>query len=158
MILSQWGKKWGISTEAVNDLRRLMGSINTDPVDAIGNSSESGVQAALRLEASRKGVLLWRKNCGAVQTDAGRFTRYGLCNDSQKMNAMIKSHDLIGIRPVMITQHHVGMLIGQFVSREVKAEGWRWSGSDREVAQNRFAELVVSLGGDAAFVTGEGSL
>lgn len=158
MLISKWAKKWNIPPEAIAELRLAMGTISTDPVASIGNSSEAIVQCTVRLEASRKGLRLWRNNSGAVHTDDNRFIRYGLCNDSQKMNAMIKSHDLIGIRPVKITHAHVGLLIGQFVSREVKAEGWRWSGSDREIAQNRFSELVISMGGDAAFVTGEGSL
>jgi hypothetical protein len=71
------------------------------------------------------------------------------------MNRSLKSADLIGIQPVLITPAHVGCVIGQFVSREVKRPGWRYRGSDREQAQKAWADLVNSLGGNAAFTTGE---
>jgi hypothetical protein len=50
------------------------------------------------------------------------------------------------------------MMIGQFMSREIKKEGWRYTGDEDEVAQLRWLELVVAYGGDACFTTGEGSL
>lgn len=74
------------------------------------------------------------------------------------MNKVIKSADLIGIRPVLITPGHVGLVIGQFVSREIKPTGWKYTGKAREEAQLRWAELVAACGGDAAFATGEGTL
>lgn len=120
--------------------------------------SEAAVQVAVRLEAARKGVALWRNNVGVLLDRRGVPVRYGLANDSSAVNANFKSADLIGIRPVLITPAHLGLTIGQFVSREVKAEGWRYTGDEREVAQLRWAELVLSLGGDAAFCTGEGTL
>lgn len=101
---------------------------------------------------------LWRNNVGGTYTEEGSFLRYGLANDSKQMNDAIKSHDLIGIRPVLIEQHHVGKIIGQFVSREVKAAGWKYRGTKREEAQLRWAELIASLGGDACFANGEGTL
>ena len=74
------------------------------------------------------------------------------------MNDAIKSSDLIGIRPVVITEQHVGTVIGQFVAREIKAGDWKYRGSAREKAQGKFLELVASLGGDAAFANKEGTL
>lgn len=120
--------------------------------------SEAAVGVQVRLEASRLGIRLWRNNVGAGYMQDGSFIRWGLCNDSAAVNAKIKSADLIGIRPVLITPEMVGRTIGQFVSREVKAADWRWRGTDRERAQLAWAELVNSLGGDAAFTTGPGSL
>ena len=120
--------------------------------------SESKIQSLLRLEAVRVGARLWRNNVGACYTREGAFLRYGLANDSSVMNAQIKSADLIGIRPVMITPADVGRVIGQFVSREVKPSNWRYAGTPREQAQLAWAELILSMGGDACFVTGEGSL
>jgi hypothetical protein len=121
-------------------------------------TSEAGILSDIRLEASEKGARLWRNNVGATYTQSGNFIRYGLANDSSQLNAVIKSADLIGIRPILITQEHVGMIIGQFISREVKKPGWRYSNTDRERAQSAWAELILSLGGDACFTTGRGTL
>jgi hypothetical protein len=121
-------------------------------------SSEASTSAIVRLEASRKGLRLWRNNVGAAMTDTGSFIRFGLANETAQMNKQIKSADLIGIRPVLITPEHVGRVIGQFVSRECKRPDWKWRGDEREQAQWRWAEIVASLGGDALIVTGEGSL
>ena len=119
--------------------------------------SEAEVLAIVRLEASRLGLRLWRNNVGATYTEKGAFIRYGLANDSKNINEIIKSADLIGIRPILIKPEHVGLVIGQFVSREIKPTGWKYRGSEREVAQMEWANLIITLGGDAAIVTGEGS-
>lgn len=157
--LYQWAARHGVSVEAVADLRALFG-MNGDcaPLARSHGTGESGVQMALRMEAANKGLRLWRNNVGALEDKTGRFVRYGLANDSKQVNERIKSADLIGCRPVTIAPHHVGTVIGQFVSREVKEPGWRYTGTDREQAQLRWIELVVSLGGDAAFATGQGTL
>jgi hypothetical protein len=79
-----------------------------------------------------------------------------LANESDAMNRTIKSADLIGIRPLLITEADVGRIVGQFLSREVKAPGWRPRANDpHETAQRAWARLVADLGGDAAFTTGE---
>jgi hypothetical protein len=46
----------------------------------------------------------------------------------------------------------VGKTIAQFVSRECKPEGWRFSNSPREEGQAKWAGLVNAAGGDACFV------
>lgn len=120
--------------------------------------NERDVQNLIRLEASRKGLRLWRNNVGAAYLQDGTFVRYGLANETKAMNDAIKSSDLIGIRPTLITAAHVGSVFGQFVAREVKASGWRYTGTTREQAQNAFLEIVLSLGGDAAFATGDDTL
>lgn len=157
MNLNQWAIKWGVPYEALEDLRREFGLVNTDPQPKVGES-EAAIQTRVRLEASRKGLRVWRNNVGACMDENGNFIRYGLANDSKQMNDLIKSSDLIGLRPVVIQQSHVGQVIGQFVAREVKAAGWSYSGTAREEAQLKFLELVAALGGDAAFVNCEGSL
>jgi len=155
--LNEWAIRWGVPFEAVEDLRRIMGSIATDPAIKFGES-EAAIQTRIRLEASRAGCRLWRNNVGGTYTEDGSFIRYGLANESKQMNDSIKSSDLIGIRPVLITPQHVGQILGQFVAREVKPEGWRYCANKREAAQLRFLELVFSLGGDAGFATGEGTI
>lgn len=120
--------------------------------------SESGISSDIRLEASELGYRLWRNNVGATYTPSGQFIRFGLANDSTQLNRVIKSADLIGIRPILITQEHVGLIIGQFISREVKHPGWVYKGTERERAQLAWAELVNSLGGNACFTTGRGTL
>lgn len=158
MNLEQWAIKWGVSYEAIQDLRKQFGAINTDPVSPVRGNSEAAVQNEIRLEASKAGLRLWRNNVGAIKDERGVPVRYGLCNDNAQLNASLKSSDLIGIRPVLIQPHHVGTVIGQFVAREVKAPTWRYTATTREMAQLRFLELVTSLGGDACFANSVGTI
>lgn len=157
MNLTQWAIKWGIPPQAVQDLRQEFGLVNTDPQPQVGES-EAAIQTRIRLEATQKGCRVWRNNVGGTYTEDGSFLRYGLANDSRQMNELIKSSDLIGIRPLLIQQNHVGQVIGQFIAREVKAANWGYSGSKREEAQLNFLNLVASLGGDAAFANSVGTL
>lgn len=150
--LEDWATRWRIPLAAVIELRRSMttSEIRYDP-----GTSEAAVQSQVRLEASRKGCRLWRNNVGAGYLQDGTFVRWGLANDSKKMNDAIKSSDLIGIRPVDIGG---GRIIGQFVAREVKHSGWKFKGDNHEKAQLRFLEIVNGLGGDGKFAVGEGTL
>lgn len=150
--LHDWARKWGLSVECLRDLQITLGTYTPPlaPDDPSVGKSEAWAQSALRIEASRKGVKLFRNNVGALADKTGRFVRYGLANDSAAQNAMLKSGDLIGIRPVLIGGH----IFGQFVSREMKAPGWQYTGTDREVAQLNWINLINSCGGDAAFATG----
>lgn len=120
--------------------------------------SEALVSVHVRLEAAERGGVLWRNNVGAAMDTRGNFIRYGLCNDSKGVNKNLKSSDLIGIKPLLIKPHHVGATIGQFTARETKRAGWAFTNSEREKAQLRFLELVLSMGGDACFATGKGTL
>jgi hypothetical protein len=144
--LDQWARDWGISPVAMADLRMRQGAL---PVSRLGAAvtSEAAVQQQVRLEAAERGILLFRNNVGALQDESGRWVRYGLANDSTQLNARFKSGDLIGLRSN-----------GQFVSREIKAGNWRYTGTEREVAQLAWIELIQSHGGDAAFATGRGTL
>ena len=117
--------------------------------------NEATIQALERLAAAQRGDILFRNNVGVLLDRRGVPVRFGLANDSAAVNDHTKSADLIGIRRVLITPEMVGRTIGQFLSREVKAEGWRFTGTPREIAQLRWIELVTSYGGDAAFSTGD---
>ena len=46
---------------------------------------------------------------------------------------------------------------GQFVARECKKEGWKFSGDKHEAAQLAFINFVNARGGDARFASGPGS-
>ena len=158
MQLDQWARDWGISAQAIADLRNRIGSSYTNIEPTANLLSEAGVQSRIRLEASQKGCRLWRNNVGAFTSPEGNFIRYGLANESASVNKKIKSADLIGIRPVLIKPYHVGTTIGQFMSREIKAAGWRYTGNEREQAQLTWAELILSLGGDACFADSTGTI
>lgn len=157
-LLYQWGADWRIPFEALRDLQRRMGVYPDESDTSARSGSEAAVQAALRVEASKVGARLWRNNVGVLTDSRGIPVRYGLANDSAETNRVMKSGDLIGIKPVTVAQHMVGWTLGVFLSREVKRPGWRYSGSEREQGQLRWAEHVLALGGDACFVTGPGTL
>ena len=158
MILTEWAKRHNIPPHMIAELRLLMlgGDVTPDAPAAPG--SEAAVQNAIRLEASRAGHRLFRNNVGVLRDDRGIPVRFGLANDSAALNKICKSSDLIGIKRVLITQDMVGSHIGQFLSREVKRSNWKYSGTEREVAQLAWINMVVALGGDAKFATGEGTL
>ena len=153
MKLYQWAQRWNVPIQAIRELEALMG-VEPPPVSGpVEGLSETAVQNRARLKAAKAGEYLWRNNSGVLEDQTGRPVRYGLANDSARYNKVVKSSDLIGIRAVEIQPEHVGTRIGQFVARECKPQGWVFTGTEREIAQRRFIELVVSLGGDAAFVS-----
>lgn len=156
MKLHTWAARWHIPLAAIVELQNIYG-MNGTADDRVGKS-EAYAQSVVVLEGARKGVRLWRNNVGVLKDDTGRPVRYGLANRNSDENEIIKSGDLIGIRPMLITPDLVGATIGQFVSREIKEPGWRYAETEREVAQLRWAEMISALGGDAGFATGEGSL
>lgn len=160
MSLHDWARRWGVSAEALRDLQATLGTwaAPLPPGSTATGKSESWAQNEVRLEASERGVAMFRNNVGALKDERGRVVRFGLANDSAALNDVIKSGDLIGVRPVVITPAHVGQTIGQFVSREIKAPGWQYSGTGREPAQLAWAALINSKGGDAAFATGRGTI
>ncbi len=154
--IQEWAKRWAIPPEALADLHDRIVSQLPDVVMRRGHpAGEDYVQAAVRLDAARQGVHLWRNNVGALVDDRGVPVRYGLANDSRQVNEVIKSADLIGWKPVVITPHMVGMRLGVFVSVECKKADWR-EGEDRkrEAAQKEWARLVTAAGGIAHITTG----
>lgn len=157
MNLNQWAIKWGVPYDAVEDLRREFGTSNQTPTIREGES-EAAIQTRVRLEAAEKGIKLLRNNVGVLKNIDGVPVRYGLANDSKALNKKVKSADLIGIKPILITKEMIGYTIGQFISRETKPGGWKYSDTERERAQLRWGEIIISLGGDAAFCNSEGTL
>lgn len=155
--IHEWARRNGVSHTALSELAQLMGVESTEHQSG-GERSEARVQDEARLKASKLGWRLFRNNVGSLRDERGIPVRYGLCNDTPAMNKRVKSSDLIGIRPVIITPAMVGTTLGQFVAREVKREGWKYKGTEHEQAQLRFGEIVTSLGGDFKFYNGSGEL
>lgn len=153
MILSDWAIRWGVPAAAIADLQTRLLGLDGGADVAVPGRSEAAVQANARFVARKRGIYLWRNNVGAGYSEDGQFMRWGLANDSAQVNKVLKSADLIGCAPRVIQPSDVGKLIGQFVSWECKAEGWRYTGTPREVAQVAWANLVNSLGGEARFVS-----
>ena len=158
MLIHEWAARWGVPSIAVEDLKRSMGLFGTDPEHSRGATSEAAVQNIIRLEASRVGGRLWRNNVGVAMDERGIPIRYGLCNDSKALNTQVKSSDLIGILPIVVTGAMVGQKVGIFLAREVKAPGWAYTGTAREQAQLKFLNIVAGLGGDACFAAGGGTI
>jgi len=144
MNLLQWAAKWRVSPEALKDLAAtsIYNETNTEQPEGV-------VQQAVRLGAARSGRLLWRNNRGAGKMASGTFVRYGLANDSKALGDAVKSADLIGIDPVVVTPEMVGTTVGLFLSVEVKREGWKYSGTLEECAQLQWKAIVEAKGGRA---------
>ena len=122
-------------------------------------SSEMATQQRIRLLAAQHGTPLLRNNSGASTDDKGRLIRYGLGNDSSKINKHFKSSDLIGIWPIVVTPEMVGQTLGVFFAVEVKAPGWKFRDSDaRAVAQRNFGDWVQRHGGIFTFATSEADI
>ncbi len=151
-VIDDWAHRWGIPPEAMADLRAQLTTKTPSP--SPGNK-EVDVISNVRLIASETGWIVFRNNVGACYDNTGHFIRYGLANDSAQLNKSLKSSDLVGIRPVIIDPTHLGRTIGQFVALECKRPNWKFKGTKREQAQERFLTLIASNGGYARFSTGE---
>lgn len=148
--LDEWARAWGVSPEAIQDLAVRL-TVESEITPGHGEAETLGL---VRLRASQAGWRVFRNNVGACHTNDGRFIRYGLANDSKRINEALKSSDLIGIRPVRIDSAHLGRVLGQFVALECKRPGWVFTGGAREQAQQDFLSIVDALGGYARFTTG----
>ena len=161
MIFRQWAAKWNIPIQAILEFELLTGqggaAVEPDD-DEAPTGSETRQQSIIRLEAANKGITLFRNNVGALIDSRGVPVRYGLANESKQMNKRIKSGDLIGIEPVLITPDMVGQTIGRFISVEVKREGWAYSDTEHEQAQRNWLQLVIAKGGRALFANKSGLL
>ncbi len=147
MTLYEWAQRWSIPQMAMNEL------VNMSVPDAavMTGESEATVQNRIRAYAPTLGNRLWRNNNGAGKNDRGDYMRWGLGNDSQRVNKLFKSSDLVGMTPLIIQPHHVGRKLGVFTTIEVKKAGWKWSGDETEQAQLRFINVVKEAGGLGCF-------
>lgn len=150
MTLDEWAQRWQIPSQAMQELVNLY-----NPTITEGGGSETAAQSRIRVAATRAGIMLWRNNSGAVtDLETGRLVRYGLANDSARLNKHLKSSDLIGITPVAWQ----GRRFGLFTAIECKRPGWRGPENDRDRAQAAYLTLVNSLGGIGRFATSEADL
>ena len=147
--LYTWANRWGCPAEAIVQLLDIVDPTRASLPQTTSETTEAAVVANLRVKAARMGCSLWRNNNGACVDDTGRHIRYGLGNDSSKLNASWKSSDLIGITPVMSSKP--GQVFGVFAAVECKKPGWSIQNTDREVAQSNFLSTVKALGGLAMF-------
>jgi hypothetical protein len=101
--------------------------------------TESQIQAdILRLINSRSDARVFRNHVGKVCDQQGRWHSFGLAPGSS---------DLIGWRQVVIQPEHVGTIIAQFLSLEVKTETGRLSDQ-----QKTWQRIVNQHGGCARLV------
>ena len=136
--LLQWAMRWQVPAAALDELMSM------DDIDDSGTvgPSEMSVLKKCRLQADVLGGVLWRNNSGATFDKNGRMIRYGLGNDSKKLNRDYKMPDLVGIRRD-----------GRFWSAEIKRPGWSGVSNDREKAQANAGRHIESLGGLFTFAT-----
>lgn len=154
-VLHQWAADWKHSPHSVIDLLTRLGmGFEPQRFIELEGWSEAAIQNKVRLDGAKQGILMWRNNVGALPDATGRILRYGLCNDSKEMNTRVKSSDLIGIIPTLITPAHVGQTLGQFGAWEVKEYGWKYTGDAHEAAQAKFGQIVIAKGGSFKFTTG----
>ncbi len=173
MNLELWAKKHNISQVALDDFKSMVGILESSvKSESTRTGDESKNQNNVVQESSEKGGRLYRNNvgataakihtkcmaCGKTHVAYQQPVRYGLCNESTKVNQVFKSSDLVGLMPVLITPEMVGATIGQFTAREIKHTGWKYTGTEREQGQLNWINLVLSLGGNACFATGPGTL
>lgn len=145
MNLIEWATKHRVSPEALRELCEA--ALYVQPDD--DHAGEAAVVAEVRRAAAYRKIYLFRNNRGAGKTDTGQFVRYGLANDSKKFGDEWKSGDLIGWESMLITEDMVGTFIARFLSVEVKARDWKFSGTARDIAQVQWATLVNAQGGRA---------
>jgi len=152
MNLSQWAVRHGITGDAMAELVALLAQAPAPDVHPASDASEAAVQAAIRLEAPHKRAPLWRNNVGVAEGRDGVPIRFGLANDSARLNRSVKSSDLIGVVPMLIQHHHLGRTIGAFGAFECKRGNWTYSGTKREQAQKKYMDIVSGAGGCSGFV------
>jgi hypothetical protein len=113
--------------------------------------TETDVSATIRIEGAKRGLVLMRNNSGAFKDASGRWIRFGLGNDSKRVNELMKSSDLIGT----MSGVYWGFpnIFGIIACVESKKPGWRYVGTERELAQLAFINLMRRHGGFACFAT-----
>ncbi len=150
MNLNAWAARHSVSQAAINELMFML-AVDPAPGSEATQRSEAAGQQEIRLAGSTMGGCLWRNNVGAFTADDGTPVRYGLANDSPRVNKRVKSSDLIGFLPFKIAPQHIGQTLAVFIAVECKRGDWVWHNTDREQAQRRYHQIVQLGGGCAGF-------
>ena len=148
--VAEWAARHGVDANGIVELLRILTMPPENPTTPVARS-EMATQADIRLRAPAWGGMLWRNNTGVLKDDSGTPVRFGLANDSAKLNKHVKSADLIGFMPRIVGAADVGLMLPVFTAVECKRGGWTWGGNVREVAQQRFLNIVKVAGGVAGF-------
>lgn len=151
--LNDWGTRYRIPPEALQELLDFL--TPPAPLTSSTTSSEARVQRQVRLATNATSGLLLRNNSGTLTDSRGVPVRFGLGNDSAKLNKEFKSSDLVGLTPILIEPRHVGFYWGVFTSIEVKKGDWRYRGNETERGQLAFINAIKARGGIAGFATSE---
>lgn len=154
MNFLEWAVAAGLTMEQIRSYQYHLGTYDERLTDGEG-SSEAAVVARCKVRASKMGGRLWKNHKGAAVLQDGTFMRYGILNESKRISDDIKSSDLIGVYPLVITQDMVGSTVGQLWLVEVKEEDWHFTGDAHEMAQLKFLELGLAMGARATFATSE---
>ena len=150
--ITHWAQRHNVSPAALRELTEILcPDIHTSDAEGYGN--EAQVQAQIRKASPFAKAWLGRNNRGAMEKD-GRWIRFGLANDSNAIDKVFKSGDLIGITPRLVMPEHIGQVWGLFTNVEVKEPGWKFTpGDKRAIAQLAFNRHVIKYGGIAGFCT-----
>lgn len=153
--LTEWAHKHGVTGAALRELIEIIyPDVNSLIPDPESYENESQVQAQIRLEAPKHGAWLGRNNRGAMMNDKGRLVRFGLANDSDKIDKVFKTGDLVGGTQRMVMPEHIGQIWDIYTNVEVKEPGWRFTpGDKRAVAQLACINYHRKRGGIAGFCT-----
>jgi hypothetical protein len=154
MNFYEWARAEGLTFAQIRSYQLHLGTYDERLTDGEG-SSEAAVVKRCQVRASKVGGRLWKNHKGAAVLQDGTFMRYGLLNESKRISDEIKSSDLIGVYPLVITTDMVGSTIGQLWLVEVKEEDWHYTGDAHETAQLKFLELGLAMGARATFATSE---
>jgi hypothetical protein len=150
MTFDEWATRWALHPQAIAELIAL-GTEYSTPED---QRSEAYATSAGRRELGNRGIISMRNNVGALEDSKGRVVRFGLMNESEKVNKTMKSSDEILIIPYRVKAEDVGRKLGLFGAIEFKRPSWVYSGEGREGAQLNFIRMVQAAGGFATFANG----
>lgn len=117
--------------------------------------TETEIQNLSRVAVQDAGGVAWRNNRGCLPREDGTPIRFGLANDSSKLDKVFKTGDLVGLFPhfLKIPGGDTGFQVGIFCMWECKPEDWVWRGTERERAQWAAIMFVRARWGLAGFVT-----